>query len=83
MFGFEFIARGDGIMSTIEFHAKVTNGSIDIPEQYRNKVKGDVHVILVEEGVAQGFDMIEHLLDNPLKVEAFEPFTREELYEQR
>lgn len=70
-------------MSTIEFHAKVTNGSIDIPEQYRNKIKGDVHVILVEEGVAQGFDMIEHLLDNPLKVETFEPFTREELYEQR
>lgn len=70
-------------MSTIEFRAKVTNGSIDIPEQYRNKVKGNVHVILVEEGAAQGFDIIEQLLDNPLKVETFKPFTREELYEQR
>ena len=70
-------------MSTIEFHAKVTNGSIDIPEQYRNKVKGNVHVILVEEGAAQGFDIIEQLLDNPVKVETFKPFTREELYEQR
>ncbi|HYV04058.1 MAG TPA: hypothetical protein VFB82_05720 [Blastocatellia bacterium] len=70
-------------MSTIEFHARVTNGRIDIPEQYRNKVNGDVHVILVEQGAAQGFDMIEHLLENPLRVEAFEPFTREEIYEQR
>ena len=70
-------------MSTIEFQATVTNGSIDIPEQYRNKVKGNVHVILVEEAAAERLDIIEQLLDNPLKVEEFKPFTRDELYEQR
>ena len=70
-------------MSTIEFQAKVKNGSINIPEEYRNKVEGNVRVILLTEGAAEGFDMVEHLLNNPLTIQGFTPFTREELYEQR
>ena len=70
-------------MSTIEFQARVTNGSISIPEEYRDKVTGDVRVILLAEGTAEGFDMIEHLLLNPLRVERFKPFKREEVYEHR
>jgi hypothetical protein len=70
-------------MSTIEFQARVKNGSINIPEEYRNKVDGNVRVILLTEGATEGFDMVEHLLDNPLTIQRFTPFIREELYEQR
>ena len=70
-------------MSTIEFHAKVTNGSISIPEEYRSEIKGDVRVILVTEGYAEGLDMIEHLLDHPMKIDGFKAFTREDLHDQR
>lgn len=70
-------------MYAIEFQTKVKDGSITIPEQYRNKINGHVRVILLAEGRAEHFDMIEHLLTNPLSIESFKPFTREEMYEQR
>jgi hypothetical protein len=74
-------------MYAIEFQSKVKNGSISIPEEYREKVTGNVRVILLadgvaaKEGVAGKLDMIEHLLENPLTIEGFKPFTREEVYE--
>jgi hypothetical protein len=70
-------------MSTIEFEAIVKDGRISIPQEYRNKVNGNVRVILLAEGTAEGFDMIEHLLANPLSIEGFKPLTREEVYEQQ
>jgi hypothetical protein len=36
-----------------------------------------------KEESADTFDLIERLLANPLYVEGFEPFTREEIYDQR
>jgi len=70
-------------MYAIEFQTKVQDGNITIPEPYRNKIKGNVRVILLTEEGTEQFDMIEHLLANPLNVEGFKPFTREEIYEQR
>jgi hypothetical protein len=70
-------------MYAIEFQTKVKDGSITIPEQYRNKIYGNVRVILLAEGGAEHFDIIEHLLSNPLSIEGFKPLTREEIYEQR
>jgi bifunctional DNA-binding transcriptional regulator/antitoxin component of YhaV-PrlF toxin-antitoxin module len=70
-------------MSSIEFKTKVTNGSIVIPDEYRNRVAGDVRVIIRSESAASQFDMIEQLLENPLKIEGFTPLTREAIYEQR
>lgn len=75
--------NGDGVMYAIEFQTKVKDGSIPIPEEYRNKFTGNVRVILLAEESADTFDMIEHLMANPLNVEGFKPFTREEIYEQR
>ena len=69
-------------MYAIEFQTKVKDGSITIPEQYRNKINGNVRVILLAEGREENFDMIEHLLTNPLRIEGFKPLTREEIYEQ-
>jgi len=70
-------------MYAIEFQTRVKDGSIAIPEPYRNQIKGNVRVILLTEENAEKFDMIEHLLANPLNIEGFKPLTREEIYEQR
>ena len=70
-------------MQAIEFQTKVKDGSITIPEEYRNKVNGNVRVIVLAEGHGSAFDMIEHLLANPVIVEGFKPLAREEIYEQR
>lgn len=70
-------------MYAIEFQTKVKNGSIAIPEEYREHLKGSVRVILLAEEGTDNFDMIEHLLANPLKIEGFKPLTRQEIYEQR
>ena len=70
-------------MYAIEFQTKVKDGSIAIPEQYRDQLKGSVRVILLAEESTEKFDMIEHLLATPLNVEGFKPLTREEIYEQR
>lgn len=70
-------------MSAIEFQTKVKDGSITIPEEYRNQLKGSVHVILLTEESVEDFDMIEYLLANPLSIEGFKPLTREGIYEQR
>ena len=69
-------------MQAIEFRTKVKDGSIAIPEEYKDKLKGIVRVILLEEESTDNFDMIEHLLANPLSIEGFKPLTREEIYEQ-
>ena len=69
-------------MSGIEVQTKVKNGCISIPEQYRSQLQGNVRVILLTDENAEHFDMIEYLLANPLKIEGFKPFTREEIYEQ-
>jgi hypothetical protein len=74
---------GDGIMYAIEFQTKVKDGSIPIPEEHRDKFTGNVRVILLTEESANSFDMIEHLMANPLNAEGFKPFRREEIYEQR
>ena len=70
-------------MYGIEFQTRVKDGSISIPEEYRDKVKGNVRVILLAEESADNFDMIEFLLANPLNMEGFKPFTREEIYERQ
>lgn len=70
-------------MEAIEFHTKIKDGSISIPEEYRGKVTGNVRVILLTEDHCDKFDMIEYLFANPLNIEGFTPFTREEAYERR
>ncbi|MEW6207143.1 MAG: hypothetical protein AB1631_02170 [Acidobacteriota bacterium] len=46
------------------------------------KQPSEIHFGGKEEG-AGSFDMIEHLLANPLNVERFKPFAREEIYERQ
>ena len=69
-------------MSAIEFQTTITDSTITIPEEYRSKIKGTVRVILLTAESTQSFDMIDHLLANPLKVDGFKPLPRNKIYER-
>jgi hypothetical protein len=68
-------------MYAVEFQAKVKNGSIEIPKEYRTRFKERVRVILLteEEGTAANF--IDQLLQHPVHLPGFKPLTRDEIME--
>ncbi len=71
-------------MYAVEFQAKVIDGKIVVPEQYKNSINGKVKVILLSQEIlsqAQPVNLIEKLLSNPIKLQSFEPLLREEIYE--
>ena len=71
-------------MSVFEFQANPRNGHIEIPSEYKDKIVGTVHVIIMsQEQSASASDAIDRLLAHPLEVEDFVPLTREEVYERR
>jgi hypothetical protein len=69
-------------MYAIEFQARVTNGNIKIPEEFRDQLIGSVRVIVLAEERPASADMIDRLLASPIKVENFVPIKREEIYER-
>jgi hypothetical protein len=52
-------------MYAIEFQTKVKNGTIDIPEKYRDRFKTRVRVILMVEEETTTTYFIDELLENP------------------
>ncbi|MGH8064649.1 MAG: hypothetical protein ACRERE_05305 [Candidatus Entotheonellia bacterium] len=69
-------------MYAVEFQAKIKDGTIEIPEMYRNRFKAHVRVILLAEDKNAAETFIDQLLQHPLKVKGFKPLTREEMYER-
>jgi hypothetical protein len=69
-------------MYAVEFQAKIKEGTIEIPEIYRNRFKERVRVILLAEEASTTETFIDQLLQHPLKVSGFTPLTREEMYER-
>lgn len=69
-------------METIEFKAKIKNGVIAIPEKYKQKMSSVVKVILITEKKSKQIDIIDNMLQNPIKLNKFSPFPREEIYER-
>lgn len=69
-------------MYAVEFQAKVKNGTIEIPEVYRNRFKERVRVILLAEEEDATVNLIDQLLQHPLKVADFKPLAREDIYER-
>jgi hypothetical protein len=67
-------------MFTIEFQARTDNGAIEVPEKYRDLLKGSVRVILVGEGESSSGNMIDELLARPLQIPDFRPLSRDEIY---
>lgn len=69
-------------MYAVEFQTKVKNGTIEIPEVYRDRFKERVRVILLAEEEGELVNLIDQLLQHPVKVAGFKPLTREEMYER-
>ena len=69
-------------MQTVEFEAKVSNGTIEIPEIYRNRIKERVHVILRIDEPQKGKSFIDELLDKPVRVSGFKPLSRDASHER-
>ena len=74
-------------MYAIEFQAKIKNGSIEIPKEYRRRLQeqgGDnaVRVIILTFERQSSGDFIDQLLANPISAPKFVPFKREELHER-
>jgi hypothetical protein len=69
-------------MYAVEFQAKIKDGTIEIPAVYRHRFKERVRVILLAEEEGTTVNLIDQLLQHPLKVAGFKPFARDELYER-
>ena len=69
-------------MYAVEFQAKIKNGTIEIPEVYRSRLKERVRVILLAEEENTTGNFIDQLLQHPLTVTGFKPFARDEIYER-
>ena len=70
-------------MGTIEFRTTVKNGVIEIPAKYRNQIKNRVRVILFSESEKPGKNnLIDQLLENPVRIKRFRPLKRESLHER-
>ncbi len=72
-------------MSVVKFEATVENGSIIIPTEFRNRVKGKVEVSVRLENKSneeEPYDIISELMKNPLQVSNPKPLTRDEIYDR-
>lgn len=69
-------------MYAVEFRAKVKNGSIEIPEEYRARFKERVRVILLAEEESTAANFIDELLQHPVRIPGFKPLTRDEIYDR-
>jgi hypothetical protein len=69
-------------MYAIEFQTRVSSGIIEIPDEYKEKVSGQVRVILLAQDKPSGEDLIAQLLASPLSLDHFEPLTRDEIHER-
>jgi hypothetical protein len=67
-------------MYAVEFRAKVKNGTIEIPSQYRDKLKEVVRVIVLAEMEEKTNNLIDQLLETPFQLKGFEPLSRDEIY---
>ena len=69
-------------MYAIEFKTRIKNGIIDITNEYRDELEEDVKVMILKEEKKEETNMIDQLLDTPVKIKKFKPFSREKIYEQ-
>ena len=72
-----------GTMIAIEFQTHVKDGTIEVPEQYRDEVQGEVRVIILRTDRQKKSKIIERLLQQPLQDPSFRPLTRDELYDRQ
>ncbi len=70
-------------MTTIEFQTYIDRGTIELPEEYQARIKGQARVIILTDDLDDDVDMIDFLLDHPYRSDTLTPLTRDEIYERR
>ena len=71
-------------MSKIKFTAKVNQGNIEIPQEYRQAIQEveTIEIIVNSQTVTSDRGIIHRLLDNPIEIQNFVPLTRDEVHER-
>lgn len=69
------------MLNAVEFQAKIQNGLIQIPEEYKQELgEGDdiKVIVLVKKKSSRLIDIIDELTENPIQVD--DVLNREEIY---
>jgi hypothetical protein len=72
-------------MEVIAFETKISQGVIEIPSYYQEKLLENQTVkivILTEDNGISQINEIDYLLNNPIKVDEISPLTRDEIYDK-
>lgn len=71
-------------MSKIKFTAKVNQGNIEVPQEYRKAIEqvDSIEIIVNSQSVSSQRGIIHHLLSNPIEIQDFQPLTRDEAHER-
>ncbi|WP_276752464.1 hypothetical protein [Chlorogloeopsis fritschii] len=78
------ILRGLKMLNAVEFQAKIQNGLIQIPDEYKQEIgEGDdiKVIVLVKKKSFQKKDIIDELTENPIQVNGI--LSREEIYSRQ
>jgi len=70
-------------MVAIEFQARVKDGVIEVPVEYRNQLADSVRVIILTPDRTQRSGIIARLLEQPIQDPTFVPLKRDEIYQDR
>jgi hypothetical protein len=67
------------MMEAIEFKTTPKDGTIQIPEKYRNQFTTEVRVVVMqkEQSAGDDHDIIDHLMEDPLETTDVNPLSRE------
>ncbi len=69
-------------MEAIEFKTTIKNGMIQIPRKYSRKLGNSVKVIILSDLPAKKNDIVDELMENPVKIDSFTPLSREDIHER-
>lgn len=69
-------------MQAIEFQTTAENGVIEVPEKYRENLRGLLRVIVLVDKQEEPYDILTELRNNPIHDPNFKPLEREEIYER-
>lgn len=69
-------------MQAFEFKAKIKDGTIQIPKKYAKQIGETVKVIVLADHKPDYVDMVDELLNHPMKIDNFSPLKRDEIYER-
>ncbi|KYC40172.1 hypothetical protein WA1_26905 [Scytonema hofmannii PCC 7110] len=72
-------------MLAVEFQANIQNGLVEVPERYRQELENykNVRVIILVDETQPQVDMIDYLLEHPIKVDNQTPLKRDEIYDRK